>query len=90
MLTGSSPLNGSSRISRSGPWIVAATNCTFCDMPFDSSSQRFDSTPRRPTRSRASEMRRSRSGPSAPFRRARKRRNGRTFIRLYSPRSSGR
>ena len=26
MLTGSSPLNGSSRISRSGSWMIAATN----------------------------------------------------------------
>ena len=37
-LTGSSPLNGSSRISSSGSETTAAMNCTFCACPFDSDS----------------------------------------------------
>ena len=56
-LTGSRPLNGSSRISRSGSWMMAARNCTFCCMPFDSSSQRLRSQSPRPTRSRPRRMR---------------------------------
>ena len=56
-LTGSRPLNGSSRISRSGSWMMAARNCTFCCMPFESSSQRLRSQSPRPTRSRPRRMR---------------------------------
>ena len=41
IFTGSSPLNGSSRISSFGSAITAAMNCTFCDIPFDSVSTRL-------------------------------------------------
>ena len=82
VLTGSRPLNGSSRISRSGLCIVAPTSWTFCDMPFDNSSQRFSSMPDRPTRSSAAAIFPSSPGPSAPLRRARYLRNAPTFILL--------
>ena len=36
--TGSSPVNGSSMISTSGSWRIAAMNWIFCWLPFDSSS----------------------------------------------------
>ena len=64
VLTGSRPLNGSSRIKRSGSWMIAARIWIFCDMPFESSSQRFPSTPLRPMRSIAActRSRRPRSG----------------------------
>ena len=35
IFTGSSPLNGSSKINSRGSPITAAINCTFCDIPFD-------------------------------------------------------
>ena len=38
MLTGSSPVNGSSRTSSRGLATMAAMNWTFCAMPFDSAS----------------------------------------------------
>ena len=37
-LTGSRPENGSSRMSSDGFDTTAETNCTFCDMPFESVS----------------------------------------------------
>ena len=45
MFTGSRPLNGSSRINRSGACRTAAMSCTFCSMPFDSSSHFLSCTP---------------------------------------------
>lgn len=37
-LTGSKPLNGSSKMSSSGSWSTVVMNWTFCAMPFESSS----------------------------------------------------
>ena len=39
-LTGSKPLNGSSKMSSAGRCTTVMMNCTFCCMPFDSSSKR--------------------------------------------------
>ena len=51
LLTGSRPLNGSSRIRRSGSWMMAAANWIFCSIPFDISSHFLSATPGSPTRS---------------------------------------
>ena len=90
MLTGSSPLNGSSRIKRSGSWMIAATNWIFCSMPFESSSQRLPSTPASPTRATYALMRSESPLSGTPLRRAMYMRYAATRILRYTPRSSGR
>ena len=48
---GSRPVKGSSRTMRSGSWMTAAANCTFCCMPFDRSPVSDLALAARPTRS---------------------------------------
>jgi len=49
------------------PWITAATNCTFCCIPFDSSSQGLPSTAPSPTRSSPFADAGPHSRPIGPF-----------------------
>ena len=66
-LTGSSPENGSSRISSSGCDTTAATNCTFCDMPFESVSIFRSPQPSMPRRSSQSSITGSSSARVRPL-----------------------
>ena len=68
---GSSPLKGSSRITRSGPCMTVVMNWTFCCMPLESSSTflPYHAAPSK----RSSHWRAAASAPEAvmPFSRAR-------------------
>ena len=63
-LIGSSPENGSSKMTRLGSWTMVATNWTFCCWPFESSSVFFPAQPAASNRSshRPTAARASRSG----------------------------
>ena len=63
---GSSPVKGSSSTTRSGSWMTAAANCTFCCMPFESATVSFRALAARPTRSSQAWARRPASAWSSP------------------------
>ena len=67
--TGSRPENGSSRISRSGRPTIAAMNCAFCAMPFESVSIRLSPYAVRSKRASQRSMNASSSDPDRFFNR---------------------
>src|SRR5437773_1575490 len=90
VLTGSSPANGSSNTTSSGSCRTVEMNCTFCCMPFESSSTRRMRHAPRPSRSSQSAARARARRRSTPFISARNTTRSSTRILRYSPRSSGR
>src|SRR5437899_354968 len=90
VLTGSSPANGSSSTTSSGWCRMVEMNCTFCCMPFDSSSTRRQRHAPRPSRSSQAAAWAPARRRSTPFISARNTIRSSTRILRYSPRSSGR
>ena len=65
--TGSSPLNGSSRITSSGSATTLAMNWTFCAMPFESASIFLSAQASRPSARSQRSAARSTSAVARPF-----------------------
>ena len=87
---GSNPENGSSNMSSFGRWSTVTMNCTFCAMPFDSSSIFLSHQSEMPNLSNHRLSCVVASAFESPLRRAKNMACSPTFIFLYSPRSSGR
>ena len=86
---GSSPANGSSRTSRSGPCRRAAASCTRCWLPWESSSTLDWARSAMPRRSSHSSPARRASAGAMPWSRPRYSSCSPTCMAGYRPRSSG-
>ena len=87
--TGSKPLNGSSKISKGGSCSTVVMNCTFCCIPFESSSSFRCHQGMMSNFSNQYFSLCLASRSLSPFSRARYTACSPTFIFLYRPRSSG-